>query len=383
MLKETISTLFRQEFGLDPILVHAPGRINMIGEHTDYNKGLVMPAAIDKGITFGIEEAEGDHCRVYSVDNEEWYEFDLKNIQSLDGGWQNYIIGVAAEILSLGKKLQPFNLIFGGDIPQGAGLSSSAALECGTAVALDALFRLDLQPLQMAYLSQLAEHKYAGVKCGIMDQFASMFGKDDQVILLDCKSMQHQYFPARLPGYDVVLCNSNVAHNLASSEYNIRRSQCEQAVEILQRSGEEVDSLRDVTMDMLSRYSTLLDPVVFKRCKYIIEENDRVRDFGQLLRADDISGMGTILRRAHEGMRTEYEITCVEIDYLVHLADDFDGVAGARMMGGGFGGCTLNLVQHERVEAFLDYIKERYFAKFSINLTPIPIKISDGAKVIS
>lgn len=379
-----VSKRFTEFFDEEPLLVKAPGRINLIGEHTDYNLGFVMPAAIDKAIYFAIAKSgDEDECFLHSLDQEESYSFSLSKLKPhAKGGWQNYILGVVAQLLEKGAKLSGFKMVFGGDIPQGAGLSSSAALECGAALGLNHLFSLGFSTKEMAFMAQKAEHTYVGAMCGIMDQFASMHGKQDQVMLLDCRSLEMEYFPSKLDGYAVLLCNSNVTHNLASSEYNVRRAQCEEAVAFLNAKYPGIESLRDVSMETLQKYKSELDPVVFKRCHYIIKENERVQAFGQALRDKDFTKLGALLYEAQSGMEKEYEITCPEIDFLARLTQKMPYVLGARMMGGGFGGCTINVVEEDKVEEFKQIITEQYQSKFKKSPSIYEVAIGNGASIL-
>jgi galactokinase len=294
--------------------------------------------------------------------------------------WQNYIIGVASEIINSGRSLKGFNLIFSGNVPLGSGMSSSAALECGTCVALNELFSLGIPKLEMAKIAQKAEHNYAGVKCGIMDQFASLMGKKDQVLLLDCRDLTYRHFKIELGEYSLLLCNSNVSHNLASSEYNVRREQCESGVAVLKKKFKIIESLRDANLGQLTAVRDQMNEIIYRRCKYIIEENERVHSFVEALGHRDLVKAGQFLKIAQAAMRYEYEITCPEIDFLADFANSQPSIIGARMMGGGFGGCILHIVKTSAKEIFISKLASGYEKKFSKRLTPIEVSISNEAR---
>ncbi len=380
-----ISEQFRHLFKAKPLLVKAPGRINLIGEHTDYNNGFVLPAAIDKYIYFALSEAENTStCCIYSMDKEQHFKFSLDSFEPLPAGsWQNYILGVVSELQKAGFEVRAFQLVFGGNIPEGAGLSSSAALECGLAKGLATLFNFSIDNSQLALIAQQAEHNFVGVKCGIMDQFASLNGRKDQVMLLDCESLNINYFPLLLEEYSLVLCNSNVTHELASSQYNVRRSQCEEGVTKLQKYDNSIQSLRDVSLEFLQKHQSVLDSTVYKRCHYIITENQRVHAFCEALQEKRFEEAGELLYKAHAGMQHEYEITCPEIDFLVESTKELPEVLGARMMGGGFGGCTLNLMRGDFKKDFTHIISERYKTKYEIDPTIFEVNIANGVTILS
>ncbi|MBL3658495.1 galactokinase [Fulvivirga sediminis] len=381
---EKIKSTYSEEFGGAPeIIVRSPGRINLIGEHTDYNLGFVLPAAVDKSIYMALGKSGSKKSRLVSVDQDEDFSFDISQPTfKVEQKWYNYVLGAACELLSIGKELDGFNVVFSGDVPQGAGMSSSAALECGTALGLNELFGLGLEKEQIIKASQKAEHNYVGVMCGIMDQFASVMGKEDQVILLDCRSLEYNYFPLELKEYSLLLCNSHVSHNLASSEYNVRRTQCEEGVALLKSHYPQVESLRDVTMEMLQTHKDEFDAVVYLRCKYVVEENERVERFCDALKRHDFDEVSSILASAQDAMKNEYEITCPEIDFMADFANSKEEVKGARMMGGGFGGCTINLVKNEYIPTFKEELASQYKAKFDIDLDFYDVNISDGTHII-
>ena len=374
LLKEKFFKLYNST----PLIVRSPGRINLIGEHTDYNEGFVLPAAIDKEMVLAVAKNNTDSCRLYSVDYDESAEFNLKELKPSDVAWANYILGVADQLQKAGYSIEGFDCVFGGDIPMGAGLSSSAALECGTAYALSQLFGHSIERTQLAKFAQKAEHTFAGVQCGIMDQFASVMGKKDHAIRLDCRSLEFSYFPIKLRNYQVVLCDTQVKHSLASSEYNTRRKECEQGVATVKAKYPEVNSLRDVSLQMLKEVENQLDPVVYKRCSFVIEENERLLSGCALLEEGDIAGFGQKMYGSHDGLSNLYEVSCKELDYLVDFTRDKDYVVGSRMMGGGFGGCTINLVAIDKKDEFIQSIREAYKSKFSIDMKTYEVAVKDG-----
>jgi len=382
MFSEPLTQKFKDHFGDFPtLLVRAPGRINLIGEHTDYNNGFVLPAAIDKAIYFAISSRDDKKCILYAYDLNDSYEFSLDNIQKSEKGWANFLIGVLAEILEKGKQINTgFNVIFGGDVPLGAGLSSSAAVECGIGFALNRLYNLELSKLDLALIAQQAEHKYAGVNCGIMDMFASIHGKANSVIKLDCQDLSFEYFPFNFPNYTLILCNTGVKHNLGDSEYNQRRTECEEGIRILQFAFPQVDSLRDATIPMLRSQADKLPPIVFQRCKYVIEEIERVYVACKALENNDLKTFGQKMYETHEGLSHDYQVSCLELDFLVEHSQNFEAVVGARMMGGGFGGCTLNLVETSAADEFIKNISLAYHETFNIHLQSYIVNISNGVE---
>ena len=378
-----VKSSFEQRFGIEPIVIKAPGRINLIGEHTDYNNGFVLPAAVDQAIYLAIGKSGSSESTLVSLDMDQTFEFSINDFQpTKEKLWANYLMGVVAEIQKSGREVTGFNIVFSGDVPQGSGMSSSAALECGTCFALNELFDLSIPKVEMVKMSQKAEHNYAGVMCGIMDQFASMMGSADHALLLDCESLEYRHFPIELTDHIIVLCNSNVSHNLADSEYNIRRKQCEEGVSLLQKYFPEIKSLRDVSLEELNAHQSELSDVVYKRCKYVIEENERVMSMTKAMEAGEIDALGEILTIAQEGMRSGYEISCPEIDFMADFANNREDVVGARMMGGGFGGCTINLVNKGSEDQFISELNAAYKEQFNKEITPIKVVISDGVKRI-
>lgn len=377
-----ISEKFKSLFGTKPRMFQSPGRINLIGEHTDYNDGFVLPAAIDKSIVAAMNLNSKGLYRFYSTDYEEYFEIETSEIKIQETQWANYLLGVIAQFNKSGFQVEGVDCVFGGDIPIGAGLSSSAALECTIAFGINELFGFGLSRMQLVKLAQKAEHEYAGVNCGIMDQFASVFGLKKQVIQLDCRSLEYQYFPLDLKDYAIVLCDTKVKHSLASTEYNTRRKECEEGVSILNQFVPEIDSLRDVDIELLQKYRVKLNPVVFKRCKYVVEENKRVIEACLALQKKDVEQMGNLLFASHEGLKNEYGVSCKELDILVDFAKRSKNVMGARMMGGGFGGCTINLVLKSSENKFTNAITKEYQKQTNKNLEVYKIEVSGGTSEI-
>ncbi len=377
---------YQNIFGDGPdLLVRAPGRINLIGEHTDYNDGFVLPAAMEHEVQFAIGKSYSEEdCGLYAIDLNDRFDFSLSEMKPLPpNSWANYPMGVAAEIMSTGRSIQGFNLVFTGNVPRGAGMSSSAAVECGTCFGLSGLFQLNIPRTEMARISQLAEHHFAGVMCGIMDQFASILGKADHAFRLDCESLDYDYFPFQLEGYSLVLCNSNVTHSLADSGYNERRKQCEEGVQLLQQHIPGLPSLRHASLEQLYLLKNELPELIFRRCKYVLEENARVNAFAKALESKDIPHIGELLKQSQHGMQYEYQITCPEIDFMSAFANARADTLGARMTGGGFGGCTINLLHKGIEEQFIKELDHAYQEKFDRSITPIPIRIADGVSLLS
>lgn len=361
------------------LVVDSPGRINIIGEHTDYNNGFVLPTAIDKKIRFKIKKnGSRDNCTVFSQNFDTEFSFDLRKVEKSKQQWENYILGVVYEIQQLSDKLEGFDCVLDSDIPVGSGISSSAALECGLAFGLNELFNLNLSKLTIVELSQRAEHNYVGTKCGIMDQFASVMSKKDHVILLDCQSLEFEYVPIKIEPYKILLLNTNVSHNLASGEYNLRRGQCEKGVEIIKQEHPEINSLRDVSITLLNEFKSVMPSVVFNRCTYVVEEIDRVLNSVQALKNNHLNTLGKLMYQTHEGLQYLYEVSCPELDFLVDFSKKYDEVIGARVMGGGFGGCTINIIHSDAIESFIADASEAYLKKFNIRLTAFEAMPSEG-----
>ena len=383
-LIQAVYSEFQQRFAYEPLLVRAPGRVNLIGEHTDYNGGFVLPAAVDKEIAFAVGLNGGSNIRLMAHDLGETFELaDVAEISPSDTHWANYLLGVAAQLQQRGVAVPGFDCVFGGNIPMGAGMSSSAAVECGVAFALNQLLHAGLDPMELAHVAQRAEHTYAGVKSGIMDQFASLFGREGQVIRLDCRSLEYTYFPFDTQAARIVLCNSGVKHSLASSEYNTRRQECERGVAVLQQHYTGITSLRDATLPQLEAHRAELGDPVFRRCAYVVQENARVTAATRHLEAGDLAAFGQEMYASHAGLRDDYEVSCVELDVLVEAAQAVPGVFGARMMGGGFGGCTINLVAPELVEPFIASVSAAYHQRFGLKLETYQTTIVAGVGAVS
>jgi galactokinase len=376
-----VDKIFREKFSEDPHLYYSPGRINLIGEHVDYNDGFVMPAAIDKGIYFAIALNSTNKINCYSVDFDESISLSLSEVRKMDG-WKNYILGVVNEFQKLKVDVKGFNCVFGGNIPIGGGLSSSAALEGGVSFGLNELCHFEKGRKELALLGQRAEHNFPGVMCGIMDQYANMFGKKDTVILLDCMKITHEYIPLNMEGYEIVLINTKVHHSLAASEYNQRRKECEEGLEIIKQNS-AIQSFRDVTKpDDLLDYKDKMGKEVYKRCLYVVEEIERTQKAAKLLKENDIIGFGKLMFQTHDGLRYEYHVSSKELDFLVDAAKENEEVVGARLMGGGFGGCTINLIKKEGVKSFLSKILPAYKKQFDIDAEVYDVKVVDGTHEI-
>ena len=371
---------FRERFHEEPIVVRSPGRVNIIGEHTDYNNGFVLPAAIDKAIFVAITKRKDSQILLYSDDFREEFQADLNHLKPSDKVWPNYILGVVDQLLKRKYSITGFNLVIGGDVPIGSGLSSSAAVECATGFALNRIFKLDLSRMDLVLLAQKAEQEFAGVMVGMMDQFASVFGKKDHVMKLDCQSLAFEYVPLKLPGLKILLLNTNVKHNLGSSEYNTRRKQCEEGVAMVKKHLPAVNSLRDVTMEMLDKY--VKDPLIYRRCSYVVKENIRLLEGCEDLKRGDVKALGKKMFETHEGLSKDYEVSCEELDFLVYAVKNNPDVLGARMMGGGFGGCTINIVRETAIDELVARLSKEYLKSMNKELTAYVAQIEDGTSVI-
>ena len=378
---ERLSKAFQDKFKDEPLIVRSPGRVNIIGEHTDYNEGFVLPAAIDKAIYFAVSKREDDEIHLHAVDFNEDFNGTLSDIKPVKQHWPNYVLGIVDQLQKKDFSLKGFNAVIDGDVPVGAGLSSSAALECATAFALNELFNLQLSKLEMVQMAQRAEHAFAGVKVGIMDMFASMFGKEEHAIKLDCRSLEYEYVPLHLNKIKIVLLNTNVKHSLSSSEYNVRRQQCEQGVAWIKEKYEHVNSLRDATIEMLDECVLQKDELIYKRCRFIVEEIQRLLSACEDLKKDDIQSLGKKMYATHEGLSKDYEVSCKELDFLVNSVRNNSAVLGARMMGGGFGGCTINLVQEDAIEKLIEDVAEKYEREMKLPLTAYIAQIENGTGI--
>ncbi|WP_416441629.1 galactokinase [Phnomibacter sp. MR] len=383
-MKEKISAAFLAAYNATPtIIVRSPGRVNIIGEHTDYNNGFVLPAAIDKAAYIAISLRDDDQIHLTALDLNETFSISVADLKPVgDVSWPNYILGSAAQFTKRGIHLPGFNAVLTSDVPMGAGLSSSAAVECATVFALNHLLQTNIDRVAMVEMAQKAEHEYAGVMCGIMDQFASMMGKENQVIKLDCRSLSYEYVPFNLEGYKIVLLNTNVKHSLASSEYNTRRKECTQAVEWVSAHHPEVKSLRDATVAMLDEHVLPKDAVVYNRSRYVVDEIARLQDACNDLQQGNIAAMGQKMFATHDGLSKLYAVSCKELDFLVDFVRNRPEVLGARMMGGGFGGCTINIVQESAIDALVAAVRPAYEAAMQLPLDVFVASIKNGTEII-
>ncbi|MCK9562248.1 MAG: galactokinase [Bacteroidales bacterium] len=381
---QNIIQKFSSLYATKPYLYRAPGRINIIGEHTDYNKGFVLPAAISKEMYFALAPNNDKKIRLYAFDMNEFFEISLAEISKPSKCiWANYMLGVIAQLTKRSLKITGVDVVFGGTIPIGAGVSSSAAIECGFLFALNDIYNLQLDDISIAQYAQYAEHEFIGVQCGIMDQFAVVFGKKDSALWLDCDTLEHAYIPLLLHDYKIVLCNSNVTHTLASSEYNVRRNQCVEGVQLIAKKYPSVTSLRDVSLSMLEDCRTFMPQILYNRCLFVVQENARVHAMCDALKKNDVALIGDLLYQSHEGLQHVYEVSCNELDELVAIAQQIPGVLGARMMGGGFGGCTLQVVHNESIELFIETVKKEYYIPRNQTENIIITEISQGVSKIN
>ena len=379
MMKEKIRNKFKELFQCEGYLFASPGRINLIGEHTDYNGGFVFPGAIDKGMIAEIKPNGTGKVRAFSIDLNNYAEFGLTEDDAPKASWARYIFGVCRETIKRGGQIQGFDTVFAGDVPLGAGMSSSAALESTYAYALNELFALGIDKFELAKIGQSTEHNYCGVNCGIMDQFASVFGKAGSLIRLDCRSLEYKYYPFNPVGYKLVLLDSVVKHELASSAYNHRRKSCENVAAAIRRNHPEVEFLRDANMEMLNEVKADVSAEDYMRAEYVIEEIQRVLDVCDALEKGDYETVGQKMYETHHGMSKLYEVSCEELDFLNDMAKQC-GVTGSRVMGGGFGGCTINLVKEELYDHFIQEASAAYEKRFGHKPKIYDVVISDGAR---
>jgi galactokinase len=375
---------FKETFGSDPELIsRAPGRVNLIGEHTDYNDGFVLPMALEMSIYFAASGRDDRKVVLRSLDFDQIVEFELDRIERDERyPWSDYPKGVAYVLQEEGYVLRGMNAVVTGDVPQGAGLSSSAAFELASAMAFLSISDLQIPLPVLAKLCQRAENRFVGVNCGIMDQFISAVGREGHALFLDCRSLKYDLIPLNLDGYRIAICNTKVRRELAGSEYNVRRSECEEGVRILRKRYPHIKALRDLSSEMFERYADELPPVIRKRCAYVIRENERVLSSVEALKGGDLRRFGELMNESHEGLRGEYEVSCLELDVMVELARGVEGVLGARMTGAGFGGCTVNLVAEGSMEDFLRRVREGYRRETGIIPEIYISEAAGGAEVV-
>ena len=364
------------------IIVHSPGRINLIGEHIDYNGGYVLPAAIDLKIKFRFRKKQNHICIVTS-ESQGSFKFNInEELKTKKNHWGNYVLGVVAGIRNLHPgRLQGFDCEFKSELPIGSGISSSAALECGIAKGLNEMFDLGLSNYEMIEITRMAEHHFVGTKCGVMDQFAVMMGKEKKLILLNCETLAHDIIDADFSPYQIVLLNTNVTHNLSSSAYNTRRSECELALKVISKDYQEYKQLANIPLSIIEKYKEKLTSDIFNRASYVSMENSRTKEAAEVIQKGQIKRFGELMYQSHEGLSNKYDVSCDELDFLVDYSKDFDQVIGARMMGGGFGGCTINLIHQDGLKDFIGSISEAYQNRFHIKLAPITVATSDGVTI--
>lgn len=370
---------FVNTFEIDPILIFSPGRINIIGEHTDYNDGFVFPAAVNKGIVAAIQKSDTGSCTAIALDLDSTIEFELDKLKpSKEGSWENYVFGVVAELQNRNKIIGDFNIIFKGNIPGGAGMSSSAALENSVVFGLNELFDLGLSKHEMILISQKAEHNYVGVKCGIMDQYASMFGIKDHALHLDCRTIEANSYKIDFKDHQLMLINTNVKHSLSDSAYNDRRSACESISKLL-----GVEALRDATEEVLETVIDKVTPTNYQKALYIIQENARTIKAAKAIENNDLELLGSLIYQSHSGLSDQYKVSCEELDFLVAQAKKNKHVLGARMMGGGFGGCTINLIARSEVHTFKEIVSKAYKNKFHKECSIYTVELSEGTHIVN
>ena len=377
-LVSKIKTAFVEKFNNTPLLVFSPGRINIIGEHTDYNDGFVFPAAVNKGIIAALSKSNTNTSTACAADFDDTIEFSVNNIKPMaKESWGNYVLGVIAEIQKAGKTVENFNMVFGGDIPSGSGMSSSAALENSVVFGLNELFDLGLTKTEMIFISQKAEHNYVGVNCGIMDQYASMFGIKNHALLLDCRSVEAKPFEINFENHELILINTNVKHSLSDSAYNDRRLVCEHISKLL-----NITALRDASEADLETIKTQVSETDYQKALFVIQENNRAEKASAAMQNGDLNTLGQLIYGSHNGLQHQYKVSCDELDFLVEKAKENQDILGARMMGGGFGGCTINLIAKHAVADFKTSVSEAYKNKFNTDCSVYAVELSDGTHLI-
>lgn len=378
-MRDLIAKSFLEIFSQEPMIAFAPGRINLIGEHTDYQEGFVFPAAVSQGIWVGIQQNNSNSTKIHSFDFDEDFVFDVASFSPKKGHWANYIMGMVAQLKQAGYPVKGFNMVFGGNIPVGSGLSSSAALSVGIGTALTGLFNFKVSKKSIALYAQKSEQLFEGLNCGIMDPYASAFGKEGHALLLDCRSNSHEEVPVSLDKHSFLLVNTKVKHKLADSAYNKRRAACEESVAILSSTFSGIKTLRDISTDDLPQIERLLPPALFPKAKHVILEDSRVHQAGKSLKAGDLIHFGKLMKESHQSLSRDYEVSCAELDFLAEKSWKMEYVLGSRMMGGGFGGCTINLLETTAIDHFKPHIEKAYFEKFGIHPEFIHVSPSQGA----
>ncbi len=396
---------FEEIFGSTPeFIASAPGRVNLIGEHTDYNDGYVFPVAIDKYLNIAARKRSGGRVRLHALDVNDSYEFCLDTLPSISQqapAWSRYLIGVASLLQASGRKVSGIDAVITGDVPIGAGLSSSAALSVSAALtflttnpesgATKSIVQPEINNKELAALCQRVEHEFAGVNCGIMDQTISLLGQENQALFLDCRSLEHEHVPLNLATHYIAICNTKVKRELAASEYNKRRAECEKGVAILKKWLPHISSLRDITLTDFKKHEEELLPITQKRCRYVIEENTRVLDAVAVLKTrhqrtteetdESLIQFGRLMNASHNGLRDDYEVSCNELDLLTDIACSITGVVGSRMTGAGFGGCTVNIVHRDVLETFQTLVMTEYYKQTGIEPEIYLCNVSNGAQV--
>ncbi len=379
---DVVRSTFKEKFETEGAVYFSPGRINLIGEHTDYNGGFVLPGAVDKGMLIEIKPNGTDKVRAYSIDLKDYAEFGLNEADAPSAGWAKYIFGVVRELAKRGGEVKGFDTVFTGDVPLGAGMSSSAALESAYAFALNDIYGLNIDKKELVKVGQMTEHNYVGVKCGIMDQFASLFGKEGHLIKLDCSTMEYEYVPFNPKGYKVVLLDSVVKHALVGSPYNDRRLSCERVAAELNKKYPAVEFVCQATMDQLQAVKDVVSEEDYKRAEYAVGEAERLRTACDAMSKGDFETVGKMMYGTHWGMSKLYDVSCEELDFLATIAEEA-GVTGSRIMGGGFGGCTINIVKEELYDAFIAKAKKEFAAKYGHEPKVYDVVIGDGSRKIA
>ncbi len=375
---------FKTTFHRDDVIIESPGRINIIGEHLDYNGGQVLPAAINLKVRLSFKKNGTSRCNCYSKSYKDHFEIDLNKVEISEKEWHNYFLGVVHFIeQAYPNKIQGFDCTVESELPIGSGVSSSAALECGIAKGLDILFSIGLSDDEIITIAREAEHHFVGTKCGIMDQFAVVRGKKGKFIRLDCTDLSFEYIPANIEPYSIVLLNTNVSHNLATSEYNLRRQECDSGFKAIQEKYPKYHVLARVPEEVVREFKSKLASKTLNRLLYVVQENARTISASKALENGNLKMFGQQLFESHEGLKNLYQVSCDELDFLVDFAYEHEGVIGARMMGGGFGGCTINLVHKDHIDSFIEESSSAFYSKFNTSLSPFTVAIGDGVKQVN